>query len=143
MADAILRRLKASNALREQVTALVRRHMTPLEPDKKLLRRRLGKYGLQGTLDLLELQRADFCNKGTPAKSDRFDRVAELIRQIREEDACLTLRDLAINGQDLIALGMVPGPQFSKHLNALLAMVQDDLIPNTREALLEAARAYL
>ena len=47
MADEILRRLKAPNALREQVVFLIERHMLPLEPDRKLLRRRLGKFGVE------------------------------------------------------------------------------------------------
>ena len=143
MADAVLRRLKAPTSLRQQVTDLVRRHMTPLEPDKKTLRRRLGKYGPEATQELLALQRADFGSKGVGEATTLFDDVEALILQILEEDACLTLRDLAINGDDLIALGFRPGPDIRNCLEALLTAVQDESVSNTKEALLEAAQTYL
>jgi tRNA nucleotidyltransferase (CCA-adding enzyme) len=64
MADEILRRLKAPTALREQVVLLIGQHMTILEPDKKILRRRLGAWGEETVRHLLALQNADFYNKG-------------------------------------------------------------------------------
>ncbi len=143
MADSILHRLKAPTALRRQVVALIRRHMTPLEPDKRILRRRLGKYGVDETLALLALQQADFGSKGTKEQTDLFGLVAEQIREICREDACLSVKDLAVNGNDLIALGYVPGPEIRKCLEALLERVQDETLENTKEALLEAAGARL
>ena len=56
--------MKAPTALRQQVTELIGQHMTKLEPDKKLLRRRLGKLG-QERLQQLLLQEADMGSKGT------------------------------------------------------------------------------
>lgn len=142
MADAILLRLKAPTALRKQVVDLITRHMTPLEPEKRLLRRRLGQYGLQGTLDLLHLQQADFHSKGTKEKTDLFDTVSRLIEEIQTEDACLTVKDLAINGRDLIELGFVPGPNIRSCLEQLLQAVQDETLPNARQPLLAAANTY-
>ena len=140
MANSILLRLKAPNALRQQVVALIERHMTPLEPDKLLLRRRLGKYGVDGTLDLLTLQQADFGSKGTKEKTDLFCEIRNLIDDIRAEDACLTVKDLAINGNDLIAIGFAPGPNIRKCLEGLLAAVQGDALPNTKDSLLAAVK---
>lgn len=140
MADGILRRLKAPTALREQAVTLIRLHMTPLEPDKKLLRRRLGKYGEETLLDLLALQRADMGSKGTggPADMTVFDRTAALIGQIRQEASCLRIKDLAVNGYDLMALG-ITGPAVGQTLARLLDLVLDEAVPNEREALLRAA----
>ncbi len=140
LANNVLLRLKAPTALRQQVVSLIERHMTPLEPDKKLLRRRLGKYGIESTLDLLKLQQADFRSKGTKEETDFFRQIRSLIDEIRSEDACLTVKDLAINGKDLIAIGFTPGPDIRKCLEGLLAAVQEDMLPNTRSSLLEAAR---
>ncbi len=140
MANGILLRLKAPTALRQQVVALIERHMTPLEPDKRILRRRLGKYGIAGTLDLLTLQQADFSSKGTKEETDVFAQIRSLIRDIQSEDACLTVKDLAINGNDLIAIGFTPGPDIRKCLEGLLTAVQEDAIPNKKDSLLEAAR---
>jgi len=117
--------------------------MSPLEPDKRLLRRRLGKYGLQGTMDLLALQQADFHSKGTKGETDRFRQISCLIKEIQTEDACLAVKDLAVNGSDLINLGFIPGPDIRRCLEGLLSSVQDEALPNTRDALLEAAKAYL
>ena len=143
MADAILRNLKAPTALREQVVALVSGHMSLPEPDKRCLRRWLGKFGPEGFRDLLALQQGDFFAKGTGKTTDFFDRIQELLEQVLAEDACLSLKDLAVNGKDLIAMGYVPGPKIRHCLEHLLASVQEELLPNTRDALLAAAAVQL
>lgn len=140
MANHILLRFKAPTALRQQVVFLIERHMTPLEPDKRLLRRRLGKYGEEAVLDLLTLQQADFGSKGTGETTDLFLRLRSMIREILEENACLTAKDLAVNGRDLMDIGFVPGPGIRKCLEYLLAAVQEETLPNQKEALLQAAK---
>ena len=117
--------------------------MTPLEPDKHLLRRRLGKYGIQETLDLLELQKADYFATGTKAAPGPFPEIARLIDEILKEEACFSIRDLAINGNDLLDLGFAPGPKLGACLDSLLRLVQEDTIPNEREALLQRAKDFL
>ncbi len=143
LAEAILLRLKAPTALRQQVVDLISRHMTPLEPDKRLLRRRLAKYGIPGVMDLLALQRADFHSKGIPITDDPFDKIEALLEEIQQEAACLTLKQLAINGSDLLRLGMSPGPAVGACLNQLFREVLDDVLPNEREALLARAQSLL
>lgn len=136
MANEILRRLKAPNDLRERVVFLIDKHMTPLTPDKKLLRRRLARYGWENVSDLLALQWADFGSKGVIGDGPDFDLVDELLTQIMEEDACLSLKELAVNGHDLIALGYT-GKEIGKLLNQLLEQVLDERLPNDKEALLQ------
>ena len=143
MAEQLFYQLKAPTALREQVVFLIAHHMTPLEPDKRLLRRKLGKYGKEALLDLLTLQQADFCGKGNELETDRFQEVRALLAEVLSEQACLTIQDLSINGRDLQALGFVAGPQLGACLQWLLAQVQDELLPNEPHALLDAAAAYL
>ena len=135
MADAILLRLKAPTQLREQAVLLIDRHMVKPEPDRKLLRRRISQYGWDGLTHLLQLQQADFCSKGVNEKGPDFDRIAELLQQIREEDSCLSLKDLALNGHDLMALGY-RGKEIGQTLNGLLEQVLEETLPNDREALL-------
>ena len=139
-ADEILRRLKAPTALRERVTILIRHHMTRLEEDKKLLKRRVRALGWDTMEELLQLQEADMRSKGTgePQDFDQFRRIRVLLEEIRAENACLTLKDLAVNGQDMLALGL-KGPQIGKTLNALLDAVLEERLPNDREALLRYA----
>ena len=141
MADQVLRRLKAPTALREDVVFLIDKHMTPLEPDKKLLRRRISQYGLEATVRLRLIQQADFGSKGTD-EADRvswFEMIAGLIDTIREEDTCLSLKDLAVNGHDLMALGC-QGKEIGLLLNRLLELVIDEQLPNEKNALLKAVR---
>ena len=138
MADAILRRLKAPTALREQVVLLIRQHMTRLEPERKQVRRWLSRLGAENLRQLLILQEADMGSKGTgqPEETAQFAVLRDLIAQIEAENACLQIRDLAVNGHDLMALGFT-GPEIGKILNALLEAVLSEDIPNDKQALLE------
>ena len=140
MADAILRRLRASNPLREQVTMLIRYHMTPLPPEKTILRRRLSKFG-QSVWSLLALQKADFCSKGVVAKNSDFAVTEALLKEIAEENTCLNLKDLAVNGRDLMALGF-SGKAVGQCLNHLLSQVLDEHLTNEKSTLLTAAECY-
>ena len=137
MANHILRRLKAPNKLREQVVTLIDKHMTRLEPQKKSLRRILGKLGEETVLGLLALQEADMGSKGTgnAEEMDQFPRIREEIRLILEENACLSLKDLAVNGRDLMQLGY-EGKAIGEALDKLLAQVLDEKLPNEKDALL-------
>ena len=139
MADAVLHRLKAPTALRQRVVTLIKLHMTKLEPDKRLLRRRLGKLGWETVEQLLTLQEADMGSKGTgrPEEMEQFTAIRACLEEIRREDACLTLKDLAVSGHDLMELGL-RGPAIGKTLEFLLEQVQDDRLPNEKTALLDA-----
>lgn len=141
LAEDLLLQLKAPTALREQVVFLIAHHMTPLEPDKRLLRRKLGKYGKQALLDLLALQQADFGGKGVKG-TNQFQAVRALLDEVLAEDACFTTKDLAVNGRDLQELGYPSDPRMGCCLNWLLEQVQDEYLPNDRRALLEAAAAF-
>ena len=142
IADELLLQLKSPTALRERVVFLIDQHMTPLEPDKKILRRKLGKYGADALTDLVELQRADAIGTGTCEDTHRFAAISALIAEILSEQACLTIRDLEINGRDLQDLGFAPGPQMGACLQRLLEQVQDEFLPNERQALLTAATQF-
>ena len=133
LADKILHRLKAPTALRERVVLLISQHMNPLTPDRKLLRRRLSAMGREAVYQLLALQEAD------ANELRNFAEVRQILAELEAEDACLSLKDLAVKGQDLIALGLT-GPAIGKTLNHLLALVLDEQIPNEKEMLLKAAQ---
>ena len=137
MADDILRRLKAPTALREDVVALIGRHMTRLQPERKWLRRQVSKFGFPMLEAMLSLQEADMGSKGTGEDdgSAVFSEVRGLLAELKAEDACLGLKDLAVNGNDLMALGY-RGKAIGTCLNALLEQVVDERLPNEKEALL-------
>jgi tRNA nucleotidyltransferase (CCA-adding enzyme) len=138
MADEILRRLKAPTALRSRVVELIRTHMTPLTADRKLLRRRLCQYGPEGVREMLDFQKADFGGKGV-AEPYPFGPVEALLEEVLAEASCLGLKDLAVNGKDLMALGYPAGKELGACLNRLLEMVLEEKIPNEKEILLRQA----
>ena len=137
IADKILRRLKAPTALREEAVALIGRHMTRLQPDRKLLRRQVSKYGFPMVEAMLALQQADMGSKGTGEDdgSTVFAAVQQLLADLKAEDACLSLKDLAVNGTDLITLGF-QGKEIGACLSALMEQVIEERLPNERNALL-------
>ena len=139
MAAEILRRLKAPTQLREQVVALIDQHMTYPVPDKKWLRRRLSRLGETALKQLLALQQADTGSKGTANRDDMdyFRQIHNILAEILAENACLQIRDLAVNGHDLMALG-IQGKAIGQTLNFLLEAVIDEQLPNEKTALLAA-----
>ena len=145
MANNILLRLKAPTALREQCVTLISQHMTRLEPDRKLLRRWIGRLGVDTVRDLICLQEADMGSKGTgnPDEMLQFQQLRSILQEVLAEDACLSVKDLAINGSDLLREGFAPGKALGQCLQQLLELVQDETIKNERDALLEAARLSL
>lgn len=141
MADDLLRRLKAPNALREEVVTLITHHMTKIPPTAKGMRRWLSRLGWDTTRKLLFLQEADMRSKGVDNTQEltQFAPLWDLLEQIRQENACLSLKDLAVNGRDLMALG-IQGKALGQTLNALLDAVLDEAVPNEKEALLEYSK---
>ena len=145
MAGDIMARLKLDNATRQRVTELVRRHDMPIEPLEKTVKRWLGRLGEEAFFDLLALKRADNLAQAPEyrGRQREYDRLEQLAREILQGQACFTLRDLAVDGGDLLALGMRPGPGVGRMLEALLEDVLEERLPNERRALLEQARSRL
>ena len=140
MADAALLRLKAPTALRQQVVLLIEKHMTLIVPERKTVRRWLSRLGAATLEQLLVLQEADMGSKGTgiPKELDQIAAIRRLMAEIEAENACLSIRDLAVNGHDLMTLGYT-GKEIGQTLQKLLDQVLDETIPNEKNALLEAA----
>lgn len=143
MTDAILRRLRFSNEERERITALVRRHDMRIEPAERSVLRVLRRFGPEFFFQLLEIKRADtLAHAPGPKLDERLERYA-MLKALAEDavarEACFSLKDLAVDGRDLIAAGFAPGPALGEALEALLDAVTDGAVPNEKAALL----AYL
>ena len=137
LADGILRRLKAPTALREETVRLIELHMTKLEPTKKVIRRWLSRLGRETLDNLLALQKADTTSKGVDVTAElpQFDHLQAILKEIDQENACLSLKDLAVKGNDLMALGYT-GKDIGITLNKLLDLVLDEQLPNEKDTLL-------
>jgi tRNA nucleotidyltransferase (CCA-adding enzyme) len=139
MADAALLRLKAPTALRERAVLLIDRHMVWFEVSKKVLRRWISRLGFALFDHLITLQRADCIATGTAGAAElaHFDEITRLALEIQAENSCLTLKDLALNGHDLTALGY-RGKAIGETLNSLLSRVLEEELPNEKAALIAA-----
>ena len=140
LADEMLRALKFNNKTRERVVLLVERHDVQIPPKGQVIRRWLNRLGPEAFSQLLEVKRAD--NMGQAPEKVR-SRLAELdvinskAEQILAEGQCFTLKDLTVNGRDVIAAGIEPGPKVGQVLSELLEQVLSRNVPNERSALLK------
>ncbi len=134
LADTILRRLKAPTAMREEVVFLVKHHMDRYPLEEKSARRCLSRHGLARMEALNFLRRAD--------GMEQTQEWMALLRELSQREGELTLKTLALQGRDLIAMGMEPGPEMGKILNALLQQVLAGELPNAREALMQAVHSH-
>ncbi|HEX5584480.1 CCA tRNA nucleotidyltransferase [Gaiella sp.] len=141
IAARILRRLRYPNVLRDEVVKLVSAHGFDLDvdADAAFARRFLASHGLELARELLLLKRADLAAKNVDvAELERLERLAAEVERQRESPH--RLADLAVGGDDLIALGWREGPALGAALARLLDEVVDDPRLNDRERLLGRAR---
>ena len=141
MTEDILTRLKYDNNTIDKVTKLVLYHDAEIEKDERILKRWLNKLSEQVVRDLIVLKKADILGQSfqNHNKIQELDRINGIIDKIITEKQCFLLRDLAINGHDLIKLGIPQGKSMGQILNNLLFQVIDGNLPNEREVLLKSA----
>lgn len=146
LAGPVLDRLHFDGRSRRDILELIRSHDTPPEPTPRSVRRTLARLGPEQFSRLLEVARADgaaHADWAVAPRLEQLDAAGALLEQVLAEDACFTLRDLALGGGDLLALGVPEGKQVGRLLQALLDEVVDGRLPNEREALLAGARELL
>ena len=138
LTDGIMKRLRFDNATRELVLKLVKYHDVPLIPEPKHVKRALLRYGEKGLTALLEIQRCDRLAHAPKyaALPASLEQIPHIMEAIREENACLSLKTLAVKGDDLIALGYKPGKELGEILQRLLDAVIDGELPNEKDVLL-------
>ena len=138
LAEGILSRLRFPRRTRERVLTLVRYHDAVLEESPQRVRRWLNQLGPEVFFDLLAIQGGDAAAQA-PAYCTRLDhlrRLETLARQVLDQAPCLTVRDLAVGGEDLLALGY-RGPAIGRALRALLDQVLSETVSNEKNALLQ------
>ncbi|MDX6472229.1 MAG: hypothetical protein QOK22_1045 [Gaiellaceae bacterium] len=147
LAASALSRLRYPNALRSRVTRIVRHHMFQIgNGDALRARRFLAKHGDELAFDLVDHKEADFRGKRIgseepPVDIEKVERFREMLR--REQTSPHRLGDLAVDGNDLIELGLAPGPELGEVLRTLLHDVVEDPARNTRDELLRRAATHL
>ena len=139
----LLPRLRFSSADTERILLLVERHDTPLGDNEKLVRRSLSRIGEARFRDLLAIKKGDAVGQGTSRDyvAQLFETEA-LLNCVLAQEQCFSLRQLAVSGADLQALGL-RGRPVGEMLHALLDAVIDGQTDNRRETLLRLARTRM
>ena len=141
MAAQILKRLRYDNHTTELVSRLVKWHDVAIAPEKKAVRRAASRMGKELFPLILEVKAADLAAQSDYQRTEKrewLERLRGLYEEIEREGDCLTIKDLAVNGRDLIQAGITPGPQLGLALQQLLEIVLEDPEKNTREYLLSS-----
>ena len=146
MTDSIMKRLRFDNETRNNVVELVYYHDATFEVGKKYVKRWLNKIGEKQFRRLLQVKKADNKAQNLELSSDRIKELSEiesLIDEVLQEDECFSLKDLAVNGKDLIGVGYKAGKELGNTLNKLLQLVIDGDCPNEKEKLLQEAKKFM
>ena len=145
LAEEILTRLRFSNAQKQRIITLVKWHDVPISGEEKSVKKALGKLGEELFFDLTALKRADNLaqNPLYHSRQAEIAKLEEVAKGVLEQEQCFSLKDLAINGKDLMEIGFPQGKAIGKALGALLEAVIEEQVANDKEALCDFAAAKL
>lgn len=134
----ILRRLKFDNATIDMTARLVAGHdVNPALHDRGV-RRAIRRVGMECYPAIFDLKLADILAQsdyGRQEKLEALERYRELYREIMARGDCLSLKELAVDGKDLIELGIPAGRKLGEILSRLLELVVEEPEKNTKEYL--------
>lgn len=141
-ARAILERLKCSHDERDRVTNLIKHHMFHYTSDWSdgAVRRFINAVGKEALEDLFALRLADQIGTYGSTCPQMVREFSLRIDEVLARSAALTIKDLAVHGNDLARIGIPKGPIMGEILRELLATVLDDPSQNTSERLLFIAK---
>lgn len=144
LADSIMKRLRFDNKTRENTVRLIEFHDFPImctdgnASDRKRVKKLMSQMGADLIYDLAEIKRCDnFAHAPQYILPDSFyEELHKIIDNIISDDECLKLKDLKINGNDLVKMGF-QGKEIGKALKKVLSAVVGEQLPNDRDALLQ------
>lgn len=140
LAEEIMHRLRYDNASVNNVKLLISAHSDRIQSEKQI-RRLLSRMGEELFFRLIDVKNADNSAKRdfVLREAEEFDEIALAAKRILSENACMKLSQLAVNGNDMAALGF-EGREIGEILRRLLALAVDGDIENSREAMLGYAK---
>lgn len=142
--EEIMIRLRFDNEMKAKVVTLVKFHDSPImlngeaKPDRKRIKRIMSKIGKELIFDLIEIKRCDnLAQNPIYYRGDEFyAETVQMINEIISEKECFSVKDLKINGNDLIALGF-KGKEIGEKLNLCLEAVIDGTVENGQSSLIK------
>ncbi len=138
----ILKRLKLDKHSTEYISNLIWEHDNRIPAQMQSVKRFVSKHDFRFMFDYLEVRRADTYAQSDYKRKEKLHELDELARltiELMEENCCLKIADLAVNGNDIMSLGF-SGKEIGDWLDKLLQQVIDGTLANEREALLSFIR---
>ena len=146
IARKVLRRLKFDNDTVKKVTRLVCYHDYRIEATPQNVRRAMNRIGVELFPYYLAVRMADVKAQSPYKRREKIENIVAM-REVYQETLlngeCVTLRELAVSGRDLMALGMQPGREIGSMLSELLEWVIDEPTCNKKEILCEYVKEKL
>ena len=141
----VLSRMRLSSDMYQTVFTLVKYHDIPIEPDRKIVKRRLNKFGEEILRKLLLVKTGDGLahNPEYVRASDEMEAVNQIVDDVIRSGDCFSVKALAINGKDLLNLGFASGPLIGEVLTKMLEKVIDGSLNNNREELINYAFKFM
>ena len=136
--EGVLKRLKYSNEIIDEVLTLVKYHDIQISLSNKFIRRMLNKMSKETFEKLLVLRKADILGQANVDREKRLvevEKIGQMLAEFKMEEECFSLKQLKINGNDLIKMGFKPGKEMGQILNKLFEMVVEEEIENDYEVL--------
>ena len=146
IANVVTKHLRFDNKIRAEVATLVLCHDSVIEPTYNVVRRWLNKIGETNFRKLLHVRMADIKahSEGTQASSiERCLALHDILEKVIEQEQCFSMKNLAINGRDIISLGVPEGRLVGDTLRHILNMVINGDLSNEFESQMQAAQQYL
>lgn len=93
---------------RTRITQLIRYHDLPVPPEPKPVRRLMNKLGVKTVRQLFALHIADTCGQSAicAGRVETYRQTERVLDELLAADACFSLKDLAVKGNDLLTLGL-------------------------------------
>lgn len=135
----VLKRLKCDNETLKFVLQSVKYHDTEIVPTERAVKRFINKTSPSFLRSLLKIKRADAAAHAPKYRNreEYINNILSVLSKIEEEKQCFSLKNLAINGNDLIELGYKPNEKMGEMLNNLLLAVIDGEVKNEKEELIK------
>ncbi|MBR5336764.1 MAG: CCA tRNA nucleotidyltransferase [Lachnospiraceae bacterium] len=139
MAAGILRRLKFDNDSIHKVKTLIKWHDVRPDATEKNIRRLLSKVGEDLFPLLLDIKYGDILGQSDYMREEKLAILSDYRRcfeKIISEKQCFTIKDLAVDGHDLMDAGIPAGVEIGEKLKSLLEIVLEDPARNKKDVLL-------
>lgn len=133
MTEGILRRLKFSNDIIEEVLTLVKYHDVEFVNSNKFIRRMLNKMSKETFEKLIELKKADILGQSKKYEEKRIKHMSEIMQTLQDFDfqnECFSLKQVKLNGNDLMSMGFKPEKLMGVILNDLLDKIVEEKLEN-------------